>query len=227
MSAVRVLVVDDQPLIRSAVRALLGQEPGIEVVGEVGDGLEAVAAAAELRPDVVLMDIRMPGLDGIAATARICADPALESTRVLILTTFEEDEYVVQALRAGASGFIGKGAEPDAIVHAVLAVHAGESLLSPVATRALIERFVAVGPSGGVGSGARSSAELDQLTDREREVLVLVARGLGNDEIAQRLFISPHTVKTHVKRVMGKFDAHDRAQLVIVAYEHGLVVAAS
>ena len=222
MSAIRVLVVDDQPLIRAAVGALLGHHPGIEVVGQAADGLEAVTSAAALRPDLVLMDIRMPNLDGIAATARICADPALESTRVLILTTFEEDEYVVQALRAGASGFIGKGAEPDAIVRAVLAVHAGEALLSPIATRAIIERFVAPADSA-AGSGAPVAAALQHLTDREREVLVLIARGRSNDDIAEQLFISHHTVKTHVKRVMGKLGAHDRAQLVIVAYEQGLV----
>lgn len=223
MSAIRVLVVDDQPLIRSAVSTLLGQHTGIEVVGEAADGLEAVASAAALRPDLVLMDIRMPNLDGIAATARICAAPALAATRVLILTTFEEDEYVVQALRAGASGFIGKGAEPDAIVRAVLAVHAGDALLSPVATRALIERFV--GATAGAIEPAAEPPALAHLTEREREVLALIAKGIGNDEIADRLFISHHTVKTHVKHVMAKLAAHDRAQLVIIAYEHGLVVA--
>ncbi|GAA5035043.1 response regulator [Microbacterium fluvii] len=217
-----VLVVDDQALIRAAVRDLLDADPDIDVVGEAVDGREAVDQARMLRPDVVLMDIRMPRLDGIAATAEICADPALEETRVLILTTFEEDEYLVAALRAGASGFIGKGAEPDEIVRAVHSVHAGDALLSPAATRSLITKYVLPHPSS-----AAVPEELAELTEREREVLLLVARGRSNDEIAADLFISPHTAKTHLKRIMTKLAAHDRAQLVILAYESGLLTPGS
>lgn len=215
----RVLVVDDQALIRSAVRDLLDAADGIEVVGEAVDGEEAVALAASLRPDVVVCDIRMPRMDGIEATRRICADPALAETRVLVLTTFEEDDYVVAALRAGASGFIGKGAEPDEIVQAVLAVDEGGALLSPAATRAMIERYV----RRAVPSVPRDAPALAVLTEREREVLQHVARGRSNDEIAAALFISPHTAKTHVKNTMLKLGAHDRAQLVIAAYESGLL----
>ncbi|MFN3948549.1 response regulator transcription factor [Microbacterium sp.] len=216
----RVLIVDDQALIRSAVRDLLDAAPGIDVVGDAADGELAVALAASLRPDVVVCDIRMPRMDGIEATRRICADPALGDTRVLILTTFEEDDYVVAALRAGASGFIGKGAEPEEIVHAVLAVHEGGALLSPAATRAMIEKYVrTVGPEP-----VAAPASLEALTDREREVLRHVARGRSNDEIAASLFISPHTAKTHVKNTMIKLGAHDRAQLVIAAYESGLLI---
>ena len=213
-----VIVVDDQSLIRSAVRDLLDAAEGITVVGEAVDGEMAVALARRLRPDVVVCDIRMPRMDGIDATAVICADPALTDTRVLILTTFEEDEYVVSALRAGASGFIGKGAEPDDIVRAVRTVHEGGALLSPTATRALIETWVRTAPAP---VGAPPS--LEALTDREREVLLLIARGHSNDEIAAQLFISPHTAKSHVKNTMLKLGAHDRAQLVIAAYESGLL----
>lgn len=216
----RVLVVDDQALIRSAVRDLLDAADGIEVVGEAVDGEEAVALAASLRPDVVVCDIRMPRMDGIEATRRICDDPALAETRVLVLTTFEEDDYVVAALRAGASGFIGKGAEPDEIVQAVLAVDEGGALLSPAATRAMIERYVRRTEP----AAPRDAPALAVLTEREREVLQHVARGRSNDEIAAALFISPHTAKTHVKNTMLKLGAHDRAQLVIAAYESGLLV---
>jgi len=216
-----VLVVDDQALIRQAVSDILATHDGITVLGQAADGVEGIALAGELRPDVVVMDIRMPGVDGIEATAAICGDPALGGTRVLVLTTFEEDEYVVAALRAGASGFIGKGAEPEEIVRAVLAVHAGDALLSPVATRGLISRYVL---TGGASSQPRAAPpELEQLTEREREVLLLVARGRSNQEIAEELFISPHTAKTHVNRIMAKVLAHDRAQLVILAYESGLL----
>lgn len=215
-----VLVVDDQSLIRSAVRDLLESAPGITVVGEASDGAEATRRTRDLRPDIVLMDIRMPEVDGIAATEAICADPALANTRVLILTTFEEDEYLVAALRAGASGFIGKGAEPDEIVRAVRAVDAGDALLSPTATRRLITRFVL--PAAAVRS-IPLPPEYAQLTEREREVLLLVARGGSNQDIADELFISPHTAKTHVNRIMSKLHAHDRAQLVIFAYENGLL----
>ncbi|MFD4957619.1 response regulator [Microbacterium sp. NPDC058389] len=212
-----VLVVDDQALIRQAVRDILGAADDLEVVGEAVNGRDAVAQAGATHPDVVLMDIRMPELDGIAATAEICADPALADTRVLILTTFEEDEYVVAALRAGASGFIGKGSEPDDIVRAVRAVHAGDALLSPTATRSLISRYLRPEPA------PADRTALEHLTERELEVLVLVARGRSNDEIAAELFISPHTAKTHVNRIMTKLQVHDRAQLVIVAYETGLL----
>ncbi|MEV8368641.1 response regulator transcription factor [Microbacterium sp. NPDC064584] len=218
---IRVLVVDDQVLIRRAVVQILGTAPDVDVVGEAPDGLAAVAAASRLRPDVVVMDIRMPRMDGIEATAAICSDADLAETRVLILTTFEEDEYIVAALRAGASGFIGKGAEPEAIVHAVQAIAAGDALLSAAATRSLITRYVL--PRTG-GAPVEVPAQLRDLTDREREVLLLVARGLSNHEIAESLHISPHTAKTHVNRVMAKVEAHDRAQLVILAYESGLLV---
>lgn len=220
---IRVLVVDDQPLIRRAVSEILDQAEGIEVVGEAATGVAAITQTALLHPDVVLMDIRMPELNGIDATASICSDPTLAQTRVLILTTFEEDEYVLAALRAGASGFIGKGAEPDEISRAVRAVHAGESLLSPLATKALIERYVRAPSSLPTLLPPRTPPELDQLTDREREVLVLVGRGLSNNDIATDLFISPHTAKTHVNRIMMKLHAHDRAQLVILVYESGLL----
>jgi DNA-binding NarL/FixJ family response regulator len=215
-----VLIADDQSLIRAALRELLVHEPGITVAGEAVNGLEAVSLASSLRPDVVLMDIRMPEMDGIVATTAICADPALAEVRVLILTTFEEDEHLVAALRAGASGFIGKGAEPEEIVRAVRAVHAGDALLSPAATRSLITRYVL--PGTDAAHSTNPPPELEQLTERELEVFLLVARGRSNQEIATELFISPATAKTHVNRVMSKLHTHDRAQLVIIAYESGL-----
>ncbi|GAA2079254.1 response regulator transcription factor [Microbacterium hatanonis] len=218
-----VLVVDDQSLIRQAVTDILSSEAGLAVLGEAVDGIEAVEKARELRPDVVLMDIRMPRLDGIGATSAICADPDLTETRVLILTTFEEDEYLVAALRAGASGFIGKGAEPDEIVRAVRAVHAGDALLSPTATRSLITRYVLPPAPAPRGDQAPVPPALAHLTEREREVLLLVGRGRSNQEIADELVISPHTAKTHVNRIMTKLYAHDRAQLVITAYESGML----
>src|SRR4051794_19366760 len=220
----RVLLADDQALIRAAVRPLIESEPGLSVIGEAVDGRAAVALARELRPDIVLMDIRMPVLDGIAATSEICSDPDLAGVRVLVLTTFEEDEYIVQALRAGASGFIGKGTEPDDLIRAIRTVDAGDSLLSPHATRMLIDRYVVAGPAAAQTAGRATDARtLAVLTEREREVLQLVGLGLSNSEIAQRLVISPTTAKTHVNRIMAKLLAHDRAQLVIVAYESGLV----
>lgn len=219
---ISVLVVDDQPLVRHAVRDIL-TDGGLRVVGEASNGRDAVDAVLETSPDVVLMDIRMPELDGIAATALICADAdASDSTRVLVLTTFEEDENVVAALRAGASGFVGKGAEPEEIVRAVRTVHRGDALLSATATRALIERAV---DRSGTPRSETWTAVLAPLTPREQEVLVLVAQGLTNQEIAVRLTISPHTAKTHVNRIMAKVAARDRAQLVILAYESGLVTA--
>lgn len=218
----RVLLVDDQALIRQAISVMLDLADGIEVVAQATDGGEALDLARRLRPDVVLMDIRMPDLDGIAATAEICSDPDLAATRVLILTTFENDANVVAALRAGASGFIGKGSEPGDLVRAVRAVAAGDSLLSPEATRGLIARVLRLAEDS--GASTRTDARLlGGLTDREREVLELVARGFSNQEIADRLVISVHTAKTHVGRVMVKLGAHDRAQLVIAAYESGLI----
>lgn len=218
-----VLIVDDQALIRQALRALIEAEVDLAVAGEAADGLEGVELARSLRPDVVLMDIRMPGVDGIEATRRICDDPALGGVKVLILTTFENDENVASALRAGASGFVGKGTDPDALVEAIRTVRDGDALLSPSATRVLIERYVRpAGADGALDRGASDPA-LAQLTEREREVLVLVAAGLSNHDISDRLVISPLTAKTHVNRVMTKLRAHDRAQLVVIAYETGLV----
>ncbi|AJF64800.1 response regulator [Streptomyces vietnamensis] len=223
---IRVLLADDQALLRSAFKVLVNSEPDMEVVGEAPDGAEAVALARATRPDVVLMDIRMPGTDGLAATRMITADPELADVRIVMLTTFEVDEYVVQSLRAGASGFLGKGAEPEELLGAIRIAHAGEALLSPAATKGLIASFLAQGGQGAdtadAGVGARSE-RLAALTAREREVLVLVAGGLSNDEIAERLDVSPLTVKTHVNRAMAKLGARDRAQLVVTAYESGLV----
>jgi DNA-binding NarL/FixJ family response regulator len=216
-----VVLADDQALLRSAFRVLVDSEPDMAVTGEASDGAEALRVIREAGADVVLMDIRMPGVDGLAATRQITADPALDHVRVVILTTFESDDYVVQALRAGASGFLGKGAEPAELLHAIRLAAAGESLLSPAATRGLIARFLAQG-GGDDGTGADAS-RLAVLTAREREVLVEVAGGLSNDEIAARLSVSPLTVKTHINRLLTKLPARDRAQLVVIAYETGLV----
>lgn len=223
---VTLLVADDQSLIRTAVVELLRATDDIEVVGEAVNGQEALRLAREAHPDVVLMDIRMPVMDGIEATAMIRADAALSSTRVLILTTFEEDEYLLAALRAGADGFIGKGAEPDEIARGVRAVREGESLLSPAATRRLIGRYLAVDRTVAT-SGRYDAQRLEELTPREREILILVAGGLSNQEIADELVISPFTAKTHVNNMMTKLDAPGRAQLVIWAYESGLVTPGS
>ncbi|MCX4980436.1 response regulator transcription factor [Streptomyces sp. NBC_00572] len=222
---IRVLLADDQALLRSAFKVLVNSEPDMEVVGEAADGAQAVALARSERADVVLMDIRMPGTDGLAATRMITADPELSAVRIVMLTTFEVDEYVVQSLRAGASGFLGKGAEPEELLGAIRIAHAGEALLSPAATKGLIATFLAQGTGAEtVGEGGRGRTErLGALTAREREVLVLVAGGLSNDEIAERLDVSPLTVKTHVNRAMAKLGARDRAQLVVTAYESGLV----
>ncbi|MFD4263919.1 response regulator [Streptomyces sp. NPDC058534] len=220
---IRVLLADDQALLRSAFRVLVDSEPDMEVVGEASDGAEAARLAAERRADVVLMDIRMPGTDGLAATRLISADPALAHVRVVILTTFEVDDYVVQSLRAGASGFLGKGSEPDELLSAIRVAAGGEALLSPAATKGLIARFLAQDGTAGADSDPARAERLETLTGREREVLVQVAGGHSNDEIAERLEVSPLTVKTHVNRAMAKLGARDRAQLVVIAYESGLV----
>ncbi|MFI6567607.1 response regulator [Streptomyces sp. NPDC050534] len=223
MTTIRVLLADDQALLRSAFRVLVDSEPDMEVVGEASDGAEAVRLAKEQRADVVLMDIRMPGTDGLAATRMISAEPSLAQVRVVILTTFEVDDYVVQSLRAGASGFLGKGSEPDELLSAIRIAAGGEALLSPAATKGLIARFLAQGDSADDGRDPARSERLGTLTVREREVLVQVAGGHSNDEIAERLEVSPLTVKTHVNRAMSKLGARDRAQLVVIAYESGLV----
>ncbi|MFX4294980.1 response regulator [Streptomyces bohaiensis] len=215
-----VLLVDDQALLRSAFRVLVDSEPDMTVVGEAADGDAAVRVLRQRPCDVVLMDIRMPGTDGIAATRAITADPALAAVRVVILTTFEQDDYVVEALRAGACGFLGKSAGPDELLTAIRVAAAGEALLSPSATRGLIERFLA---GDGPGPSPQAAAGLATLTAREREVLLEVARGRSNDEIALRLHVSPLTVKTHMNRLLAKLAARDRAQLVMTAYESGLV----
>ncbi|MEU1514636.1 response regulator transcription factor [Streptomyces sp. NPDC005811] len=219
---IRVLLTDDQALLRATFRILIDSCADMEVIAEAGDGAEAVELARALRPDLVLMDIRMPGTDGLAATAAVCADPALSDTRVLILTTFEIDEYVAGALRAGASGFLGKDVTADALLDGIRTVAAGESLLSPVATRSLISRFLAA-----PAQGARLAVpgDLGALTAREREVMAWVAEGHSNEEVAGKLFVSPLTVRTHVHRAMAKLGARDRAQLVVIAYQTGLVQA--
>ena len=215
---IRVLLADDQALLRATFRLLLESAQGLEVVAEASDGGEAVRQAREALPDVVLMDIRMPGVDGIEATRRITQDPSCAGVKVLILTTFEDDDLVAAAIRAGASGFLGKGVDPASLLDAIKTVAAGDSLLSPAATTALIARFLSQPDQ----ATARSSPLVASLTDRERELTALVAAGMSNDEIARDLVISTATVKTHVNRAMMKAGARDRAQLVVIAYESGI-----
>jgi DNA-binding NarL/FixJ family response regulator len=214
---IRVLLADDQTLVRAGFRALLAAQDDIEVVGEADDGDRAVELAAALVPDVVLMDIRMPGTDGIEATRRVAADPALSSVRVIVLTTFALDEYIFDAVRAGASGFMVKDVEPTELLHGVRVVARGDALLSPGVTRRLIEEFAARART------PHAAPLLDRLTEREREIVSLVAEGLSNQEIADRVVISPATARTHVSHAMGKLGTRDRAQLVVLAYETGLV----
>jgi len=222
---ISVALVDDQALVRAGFHALLDAEPDITVVGEAADGESALALTRRHRPEVVLMDIRMPRVDGLQATAQITADPALSGTRVIVLTTFELDEYVFGALRAGASGFLLKDIEPADLVAGVRVVAAGEALLAPRLTRRLIEAFVAGAAAGpGIGLPSAATEAVDRLTPREREVLALVGRGQSNGEIAERLVLSPLTAKTHVARLFSKLGARDRAQLVVLAYESGVVV---
>jgi DNA-binding NarL/FixJ family response regulator len=216
-SMIRVLLADDQALVRAGFRSLLDAQDDIEVVGEAASGEEAVHLAALLVPNVVLMDIRMPGMDGLRATRSMAADPALSEVRVVILTTFGLDEYVFEAIRSGASGFLVKDTEPGELLHAVRVVAGGEALLSPSVTRRLIEEYAARAKQ------PLATKNLEELTTREREVMALVAAGLSNQEIAERLFVSPATAKTHVSRAMVKLGARDRAQLVVIAYESGLV----
>ena len=216
---IRVLVADDEPLLRASFAMLIDATPGMCVVGRAATGHEVVALARATPVDVVLMDIRMPGLDGLAATRQIIADPDLAGVRVLILTTFEIDEYVFDALRGGASGFLGKSAEPEELLTAIRVVHRGDALLTPAATRSLIARYLSR-PEPARTVPPRLLADL---TDREREILALVGSGLSNEDISRHLTLSPHTVKTHVNRTMTKLGAHDRAQLVVVAYESGLL----
>jgi DNA-binding NarL/FixJ family response regulator len=219
---IRVLLADDQVLIRSGFAALIGSDAALEVVGEASDGAETVRQATALRPDVVLMDIRMPGVDGLAAARQITESPELADVRVIVLTTFEADEYVLQALRSGASGFLGKSVEPEELLDAIRVVARGDALLSPRATRSLIARFL---DQPEQGRPPLPGTTLDVLTDREREMVALVAHGLSNEDIAGRLFLSPLTVKTHVNRAMSKLGTRDRAQLVVLAYQTGLVRA--
>jgi DNA-binding NarL/FixJ family response regulator len=213
---IRVLLVDDQPLIRSGFRALLDAEDDIEVVAEAANGAEGLEQAREHRPDIALVDVQMPEVDGIEATRRIAADPALQHTHVVILTNYGLDEYVFHALKAGAAGFLVKDVQPEDFLHAVRVAARGDALLAPSITRRLIDRYVS--------QPLKPAASLSQLTNREREAVVMVARGLSNDEIAASMVISPLTAKTHVNRAMTKLHARDRAQLVVIAYESGLVV---
>ncbi|MDX3111179.1 response regulator [Nonomuraea angiospora] len=215
---IRLLLADDQTLVRAGFRSILSDEDDFEVVAEAANGAAAVAGAREHRPDVVLMDIRMPELDGLEATRQISGDPRLQNVKVIILTTFDLDDYVYGALRAGASGFLVKDTEPAELIHAVRVVARGDALIAPSITRRLIAEFA------GRVKRPEPGPELNALTEREREVMALVAAGLSNDEIAARLVLSPATAKTHVSRIMTKLSVRDRAQLVIIAYEAGMIV---
>jgi DNA-binding NarL/FixJ family response regulator len=215
---ISVLVADDQDLVRVGLRTLIESEEGMRVAGEAADGLSAVALAVAERPDVVLMDVRMPGIDGLEATRRIAADPALAGTRIVVLTTFEVDEYVFDALRYGASGFLLKDTRPAELLEAIRVVTGGGALLAPSVTRTVVREFASRGPRT-----LKPHPRLGSLTEREREVVALVGEGLSNDEIAERLVVSPATARTHVSRAMVKLDARDRAQLVVFAYQSGLV----
>lgn len=215
---IRIVIVDDQDLIRRGLRGLMEDEDDLEVVAEAADGLDAVAQVRATHPDVVLMDIRMPGVDGLEASRRILSDSALDGTRVIVLTTFEQDEYVMDALRFGASGFLLKDADPDEILEAIRLVHEGQALLAPSVTRRVIKQLVTA-----QARVVKRHPQLDDLTAREAEVVALVGRGLSNDEIAAELFVSPATARTHVSRAMLKLSARDRAQLVVFAYQSGLV----
>ncbi|MFD0803179.1 response regulator [Streptomonospora algeriensis] len=217
MSAIRVALADDQALVRMGLRVLIDAEDDMQPAGEAADGREAVDVVRREHPDVILMDVRMPGTDGIAALREIAADDSLAGTRVVVLTTFELDEYVFDALRAGAAGFLIKDSEPGELLRAIRLAAAGESLLSPSVTRSVIATFALRAPSGG------PRPDLGELTEREREVLALVGEGLSNAEIAERLVVSPATARTHVSRAMVKLHARDRAQLVVIAYRAGLV----
>ena len=214
---IRVAIADDQPLVRAGFATMVGYADDLQLVGEADNGEQAITVARRAAPDVFLMDIRMPGLDGLEATRRITGDPDLAATRIIMLTTFDLDDYVYEALRSGASGFLLKDARPEDILNAVRVVAAGDALLAPRITRRLIERFTAA------AAPTRPPAELAQLTERESEVLVLVAQGQSNAEIADQLYISLYTAKTHVSRILTKLHARDRAQLVVLAYETGLV----
>ena len=218
---IRVLIAEDQALLRTTLAALLEAEPGMSVVGLAEDGSRAVALAAELRPDVVLMDIQMPGLTGIEATTRICADPALAATRVLILTMFEIDDYVLGALRAGACGFLLKDTDPQSLVDAVRTVHEGQSLLSPQVLSRLVARMPRAASAG--ASGSTRADVVEALTPRQREVLLLIAQGLSNSEIEAELGITRATCRSHITALLARLSARDRAQLVIAAYESGLI----
>ena len=218
MTVIRVLLADDQDLVRAGLRLIIDRAPGLEVVGEAANGTDAVRLARETRADVVLMDIRMPGLDGLSATRRIMAEDDLAGVKVLILTTFEVDQYVFEALRSGASGFLGKGARPEVLIEAIRTVARGDALLSPAATRGLIARFLTLHDP----EPPPPPPEIAALTDREREVVALIGEGMSNTEIADQLSLSPLTVKTHANHAMAKVGARDRAQLVVLAYQAGL-----
>jgi DNA-binding NarL/FixJ family response regulator len=217
---IRVVLADDQGLLRAGLRVLLDAEDDVDVVGEAEDGIQAIEAVRRLRPDVVVMDVRMPELDGLAATRQIVADPELAGVHIVVLTTFDLDEYVFEAIRAGATGFLLKDAEPTELLRAIRLAAAGEALMAPTVTRRLIAEFAARPEHRAIDTAA-----LSELTDREREVVALVAGGLSNEEIAAQLYISPATARTHVSRAMVKLNARDRAQLVVLAYESGLIRA--